>query len=484
MDDTPLPSLGPYPGVAKAPTGVEGLDQITSGGFPRGRTTLVCGAAGCGKTLLGMEFLVRGARDFDEPGVFVSFEESGHDLSENVRSLGFDLPDLIERKKVVVDHVRLEKGELEETGEYDLEGLFVRLGFAIDSINAKRVVLDTIETLFTGLSNENLLRAELVRLFRWLKDRGVTAVVTGERGEGTLTRHGLEEYVSDCVIFLDHRVDEQVSTRRLRIVKYRGSAHGTNEYPFLIDADGFVVLPLTSHGLEHQVSDERISTGIGTLDEMLGGGLYRASSVLLSGAAGTGKTSIVANIADAAARRGERAIIFAFEESPRQIVRNMGSIGLDLQRHIDAGLLRIHSVRPTFFGLEMHLVQMHRYMQEFKPSIVLVDPISNFTAVGSNTQAGEMLLRLVDTLKQQGVTGVFVNLTHAGEHDRTVSSVSSLMDTWIILRDFEQKGERLRGLFVLKSRGTDHSRRVREMRISSGGVEIGDGIEVDGLVRP
>jgi circadian clock protein KaiC len=362
--------------LPKAPTGIQGLDEITGGGLPRGRQTLVCGSAGCGKTLLAIEFLIRGALDHGEPGVFMTFEETSEELAQNVRSLGFDLDQLIRQKKLIVDHVHIERSQIEETGEYDLEGLFIRLGLAIDSIGARRVVLDTIEALFSGLSNQAILRAELRRLFGWLKDRGVTAIITGERGEGSLTRHGLEEYVSDCVILLDHRVTDQLSTRRLRIVKYRGTAHGTNEYPFLIDEHGFSVLPITSLGLDHSVCDERISSGIPRLDTMLAGGVYRGSSVLLSGPAGTGKTSFAAHFVDASCRRSERCLFLAFEESQGQVVRNLRSIGLDLGRWIERGLLLFHAARPTLEGLEMHLVRMHRLIRDHRPRLVVVDPMA------------------------------------------------------------------------------------------------------------
>ena len=364
--------------MPKAPTGIQGLDEITGGGFPRGRPTLVCGSAGAGKTLLSAEFLVRGAMEYDEPGVFMAFEETAAELAQNVRSLGFDLEELEKRKKLAVDFVRIERSEIDETGDYDLEGLFIRLGAAIDSIGAKRVVLDTIENLFAGLQNQGILRAELRRLFRWLKDRGLSAVITAERGEGALTRHGLEEYVSDCVILLDHRVTDQISTRRLRIVKYRGTSHGTNEYPFLIDEDGFSVLPVTSLGLEHQVSEERISSGVPRLDTMLGGqGFYRGTTILASGTAGTGKTSLAAHFVDAACERGERCLYFSFEESPAQLIRNMRSIGLNLEKWSKKGLVQFHSSRATFYGLEMHLAIIHKIVQEFEPKAVVFDPIGS-----------------------------------------------------------------------------------------------------------
>ena len=462
-------------GLPKSPTGITGLDEITGGGLPRGRTTLVCGGAGSGKTLLGMEFLVRGATDFGEPGVFMAFEETRDELTQNVASLGFDLKRLAERQLIHVDHVRVERGEIEATGDYDLEGLFIRLGHAIDTIKAKRVVLDTIETLFGGLSNAAILRSELRRLFRWLNDRGVTTVITGERGGGpSLTRHGLEEYVSDCVIVLDHRVNEQVSTRRLRVVKYRGSTHGANEYPFLIDQGGISVLPITSLGLEHAVSDERISSGVPRLDAMLSGkGYFRGSSVLVSGTAGTGKTSLAASFADATCRRGERCLYLSFEESQGQMVRNMRSIGLDLEPWIARGLLRFHAARPTLSGLEMHLLAIHKLVQEVQPSAVVIDPISAFVGSGGEFDAGSMVLRLADFLKGRQITAFLTNLvTGSQAQEATELSISSLIDTWLLVRDIELGGERNRGLYVLKSRGMAHSNQIREFLLTDHGVEL------------
>jgi len=463
-------------GLAKCQTGIRGLDEITDGGIPKGRPTLVCGNAGCGKTLLAMEFLVRGAAQYNEPGVFMSFEESSEELAQNVASLGFDLNDLAARKKIYLDHVRIERSEIEETGEYDLEGLFIRLNHAIDSIGAKRVVLDTIESLFSGLTNENILRAELRRLFYWLKEKGVTAIITGERGEGTLTRHGLEEYVSDCVILLDNRVEGQISTRRLRIVKYRGSSHGTNEYPFLIDEMGISVLPITSIGLQHDVSTERISSGIPRLDNMLAGeGYYRGSSILISGTAGTGKTSIAAHFAQAACSRGERCLYFAFEEAPSQITRNMRSIGIDLEPWTKQGLLDIYAVRPTIYGLEMHLVKMYKLINEFKPKVVIIDPVTNLIAIGSDTDVKSMLSRLIDFLKANQITALFTNLSHAsGPLELTEFGISSLMDTWLLLRDIEIGGERNRGLYILKSRGMAHSNQIREFLLTDKGIDLVD----------
>lgn len=462
--------------LAKCPTGIQGLDEITGGGLPRSRPTLVCGGPGSGKTLLGIEFLVRGAVQFDEPGVLMAFEETGDELSQNVRSLGFDLDQLAEEQKLVVDHVKVDRSEIAEAGEYDLEALFIRLGLAIDSVGAKRVVLDTLETLFGGFSDLTILRAELRRLFHWIKQKGVTAVITAERGEGTLTRQGLEEYVSDCVIMLDHRVNEQVATRRMRIVKYRGSGHGTNEYPFIIDERGIEVLPLTSLCLCHQVSEERIPTGIAELDAMLGGnGVYRGSSILVSGTAGTGKSSVAALFAQAACQRGDRCLYFAFEESPSQIMRNMRSIGIHLETLSNQGLLQIHAIRPTACGLETHLASMHRSLREFKPHMVVVDPISNLIAAGTLAESKSMLMRLVDHLKSEQITALMTNLAQpGGALEETEIGISSLVDTWLLLRDIEREGERNRGLFVLKSRGMAHSNQVREFLLTDQGVQLVD----------
>ena len=468
------PKSDPRVQLPKAPTGIQGLDEITGGGLPKGRPTLVCGSAGCGKTLLAMEFLVRGATQFNEPGVFMAFEETAKDLTQNVASLGFDLNDLIARKKMVLDFVYIERSEIEETGEYDLEGLFIRLGLAIDSIGAKRVVLDTIESLFAGLPNPLILRAELRRLFRWLKDKGVTAIITGERGDETLTRQGLEEYVSDCVIVLDHRVSDQASSRRLRVVKYRGSTHGTNEYPFLIDEDGISVLPVTSLGLQHPVSTERIPTGIARLDAMLGGvGYYRGSSVLISGTAGTGKSSLAAHFVDAACRRGERALYFAFEESPSQIIRNMRSIGINLEPWVKKGLLLFQATRPSFAGLEMQLTMMHKTVNNFKPQVVVVDPLNGFVIGGNEVEVKSMLMRLADFLKTNQVTSLFTSLTSGGKPSEVTDvAMSALIDTWLILRDIEIGGERNRALSILKSRGMAHSNQIRECLLSNHGVEL------------
>ena len=462
--------------LPKSPTGILGLDEITGGGLPKGRPTLICGSAGCGKTLLAMEFLVRGAIQFNEPGVFMAFEETVEELTQNVASLGFDLNDLAKHKKIALDFVYIERSEIEETGEYDLEGLFIRLGHAIDSTHAKRVVLDTIESIFSGLPNPLILRSELRRLFRWLKEKGVTAIITGERGDETLTRQGLEEYVSDCVIVLDHRVTAQASTRRLRIVKYRGSMHGTNEYPFLIDESGISILPVSSLGLEHTTSSERISSGIPRLDAMMGGvGYYRGSSILISGTAGTGKSSFAAHFVDAACRRGERVLYFAFEESANQIMRNMCSIGIDLHPWMQSDLLYIQATRPAFTGLEMHLTMMHKAITVFKPHVVIVDPLNSFVVADNETDVKAMLMRLVDFLKMQQITGLFTSLTAGGDAlEQTDVAISSLIDTWILLRDIELGGERNRGLYVLKSRGMAHSNQIREFLLTNHGVELRD----------
>ena len=462
--------------LPRCPTGIRGLDEITGGGLPRGRPTLVCGGAGCGKTLFAAEFLVHGAREFGEPGVFMSFEETDAELKANVASLGFDLVGLAANRKIALDYVYVERSEIEETGEFDLEGLFVRLSLAIDSVGAKRVVLDTLEALFAGLPNEAIVRAELRRLFRWLKDKGVTTVITAESGREQLTRHGLEEYVSDCVILLDHRVSDQIATRHLRVVKYRGAWHGTNEFPFLIGAEGLSVLPITSLGLNHTVSNGRISTGIPRLDAMLGGrGFFRGSSILLTGTPGTGKTSVAASFAQGAARRGERVLFFAFEESPNQIVRNMRSIGLSLGPLVRRGVLRFHAARPSLCGLEMHLATMFREIAEFQPAVVVVDPITSLLAAGTDYETRGMVTRLVDSLKAGEISSLFTSLTHGGHAlQQSEIAMSSLMDTWLLLQDFEGNGERNRVLYVLKSRGMAHSNQVREFLISNQGIDLVD----------
>ena len=462
--------------LLKTPTGIKGLDEITDGGLPQGRPTLICGGTGCGKTLLAMEFLVRGATEFKEPGVFMSFEEKAEELTKNFSSLGFDLNELIDQDRLIIDHVHLEPSEIEETGDYDLEGLLIRIGYAIHSIGAKRVVLDTIEALFSGFSNEAILRSELRRLFRFLKDQGVTAIITGEQGDRTFTRFGLEEYVADCVLFLNHTVSQQIATRRMRIVKYRGSAHGTNEYPFLIDQQGFSVMPISSLGLDHPASSERIPTGVPRLDTMLGGkGYFRGSSILVSGTAGTGKSSLAAHFVNATCARGERCLYFAFEESQNQIIRNMHSIGINLGQWVDVGLLQFQNARATLYGLEMHLVVMHKAIDNFNPSCVVIDPISNLIATASEAEVKSMMSRMIDYLKMKQITALCTDLTTTNNNqERYGINISSLMDTWLLLQILEARGERNRGLYILKSRGMAHSNQVREFILSDEGIQLRD----------
>jgi circadian clock protein KaiC len=461
--------------LPKTPTGIRGFDELTGGGLPRGRPTLVCGGPGCGKTLFAMEFLVRGAMEHGEPGVFMSFEETGQELAKNVSSLGFDLHDLEERGLLRIDHVHVDRNEIEEAGEYDLEGLFVRLGHAIDAIEARRVVLDTLESLFSAFSNDAILRSELRRLFGWLKQRGVTAVITGERGDSArLTRQGLEEYVSDCVIVLDHSAQGQISTRRLRVVKYRGSSHGTNQYPFLIEDHGITIAPITSVGLSYAASSERISSGIEELDVMLGGGgFYRGSSVLLSGTSGSGKSSVGASFARSVGSQGGRCLFFSYEESASQILRNSRTIGIDLEPLVKSRNVIIHSARPQLHGLEMHLALMHRMVREERPTAVVVDPLGSLRGAGEEADVKLLVLRLVDFLKGSGVTTLFTDLIHGGQAaESTEVGLSSLMDTWILLRDIELGGERNRAVYVLKSRGMAHSNQIREFLITSQGIRL------------
>ncbi len=460
--------------LAKSPTGIEGLDEITFGGLPTGRPTLVSGSAGSGKTILAMEFLIRGAVDYNEPGVFMAFEETEKDLTENLASLGYDLEKLQRQKKLAIDHVRIERDDVVETGGYNLDGLFIRLGNAVDSIHARRVVLDTIEVLFSSLENRAIIRSELLRLFRWLKDRGLTVIVTGERAEHSLARYGLEEYVADCVIVLDHRVTDQISTRRLRIVKYRGSPHQTDEHPFLITDQGFLVMPITSAGLTHKVSKQRISTGVPDLDKMLGGkGYFRGSSILATGTAGTGKSSLAFSFLTAACKRGEKSLYLGFEESEAQIVRNMRSIGMDLQPLIDKGLLHCVAVRPSGLGLEAHLASIHETIKRVKPRVVVLDPVSVFMAVSDKDPVRSMLTRLVDFLKREQITTLFTHLSNDGTRlEVTEQRISSIMDTWLLLRDVEHEGRRRAMLYVLKSRGMAHSREMVELILSRDGIRL------------
>jgi circadian clock protein KaiC len=463
-----------FPRLKKSSSGIAGFDEITGGGLPSGRPTIVCGGPGCGKTMFAMEFLIRGATEFGEPGVLMTFEESGEEMSRNVESLGFDLQSLVDKKKLFLDYVRIEPSEIQETGEYDLEGLFIRLQHAVESVGAKRVLLDTVEVIFSGFANEGMLRAEIRRLFRWLKDRGLTTVITAERGsEGTLTRYGLEEYVSDCVVSLDHRVNDQISTRRMRIVKYRGSSHGTDEYPFLIDQKGFSVLPLSSIRLDHKVSKDRISSGIKDLDAMLEGqGFFKGSSILVSGTSGSGKSTVAAHFASETCRSGKRVLFIAFEESSAQVTRNMRSVGINLDQYIKKGLLEFRAWRPTQHGLEMHLLRIHELVDDFNPQVVIVDPITNLISANLN-EVHAMLMRLLDFLKDRQITAMFTTLTaNRGTEEQTEVGISSLTDTWILLRDLELNGERNRCLYVLKSRGMAHSNQIREFVLSRSGVRL------------
>lgn len=460
--------------LEKSCTGIRGLDEISGGGLPKGRTTIVCGGPGCGKTMLGIEFLVRGATEFNEPGVLLAFEETPQEMARNVASLGFDLNGLVERKKLFFEYVYIEPSEIEEAGDYDLEGLFVRLQNAIETVGAKRVLLDTVEAIFSGFKNIGVLRAEIRRLFRWLKDRGMTTMVTAERGEGTLTRHGLEEYVSDCVILLDHRISEQTSTRRMRIVKYRGSSHGSDEYPFLIDEQGVSVLPITSLELQHAASTERVSSGIGDLDDMLEGeGYFRGSSVLISGTAGTGKTTLATSFADATCRRGEKCLYIAFEESLGQLSRNMRSVGFELNPWIKKGLLIHRAWRPSQYGMEMHLLRIHKLIEQFQPKAVVIDPVTNLISGSTAKDVQAMLTRLLDFLKMRKVTALFTSLTAAGESlEHTNLAISSLIDTWVLLRDIELNGERNRAVYLVKSRGMAHSNQLREFVMGKNGIRL------------
>ena len=462
------------PALKKARTGIPGFDEITHGGLPAGRPTLVCGGPGSGKTLFAVSFLVNGAVQFGEPGVLMTFEENAQQLAEDVASLGFDLPSLVAEGKLALDYVHIDRSEIEETGEYDLEGLFVRLDDAVRTVGARRVVLDTIESLFGGLQNETILRAELRRLFQWLRDRNLTAVITGEKGDTTLTRHGLEEYVSDAVIQLDHRVDDQISTRRIRVIKYRGSHHGTNEYPFLIDAGGISVLPMTSLMLAHGASSARVSSGHPQLDEMLGGeGYYQGGTILISGRAGTGKTTLAVHFADAACRRGQRCLYFLFEESPQQMIRNMRSAGMDLEPWTSKGFLEFHADRPSRYGLETHLVVMHRAVERFRPDVVVIDPMTNLMTVGTHTDVRAMLTRTIDFLKMRDVTALFTSLTSTdADLESSETMTSSLMDTWILMSADEVERRRRRWIYILKSRGMPHSDEVREFRLTDRGIEL------------
>jgi circadian clock protein KaiC len=459
--------------LEKVPSGVKGLDDVLDGGLPKGRPTLLCGSAGCGKTLLAMQFLCRGVVDSGEPGVFVAFEEGAADLTTNIASIGFDLDRMQRDGLLRIEAIHLDPAELVEAGEYDLEGLFLRIGAAVREIGAKRIVIDTIEVLFGALTDPMLVRSELQRLFAYLKDAGLTAIVTAERGDGTgMSRHGIEEYVSDCVILLDQRIGDDISTRILRVVKYRGSVHGTNEFPFLISRDGVTVVPITSLGLTGAASNERISTGIDRLDAMLSGGFYRGSSVLMTGSSGTGKSTFAASLADAACRRGERVLFVSREESPAEIERNMGTIGLDLRAWTRAGLLRIESIRPTHFGLETHLAWLYDIVTTFEPAVVIIDPISSMMKVGGRAQVTSMIAREIDLLKSRGITAFFTALIGSGAVDEEQVEVSSFIDTWLLAETTESNGERDRVMCVMKSRGMPHSNQHCEFTIGARGIDL------------
>ena len=460
----------------KCPTGIKGFDQITEGGIPENRTTLICGAAGTGKTLWGLDFLINGALHYNEPGVFMSFEETEDELHKDVASLNMDLHGLVLQKKIQLEYVLLERRDIQES-TFNLEGLLVRLEHAIDSLGARRVVLDSIESLFAGLTNAGVLRLEIKRLFRWLKERQVTAIVTGEPGQGAYTRHGLEEYISDCIILLDNRVVEQMSVRRIRVIKYRGSNHGTNEYPFVIDKDGLSVIPITSAGLDQPGTNKRVSTGIPSLDKMfMGGGFTRGSTVLVSGTAGTGKTSIAAAFAIERCRRGERCLFLSYEESSGQLIHNMSSIGFKFEPLIQKGLLKIVSTRPSFFGLEMHLLDLYKIIAEFKPKAVIIDPLTSLIGEGNQREIQSMVTRMIDLLKSKGITGIFTSLVSSTAQNFTSGEVgvSSLIDTWIVVRELEEETSkrRIRGLYIVKSRGMGHSSDVHKLILSNEGIGI------------
>ena len=463
--------------LQKSPTGIGGFDEITEGGLPKGRVTLISGNTGSGKTLLGLDFLVNGVIKYNEPGVFMSFEETEDEIYQDVASLNLDLRALVSRKAIRFEHVILERTEIQEKGEFNLEGLFIRLELAIDSIGAKRVVLDSIESLFAGIIDGGILRLEIKRLFTWLKRKQVTAVITGEQWQNSFTRHGLEEFISDCIILLDNRVRQQVSTRRIRVIKYRGSNHGTNEYPFVIDKDGLSVIPITATGLDHPGTAEKVSTGIPSLDKLFkGGGYTRGSTILISGTAGTGKTSLAAAFTDASCRRGERCLYLSYEESPGQLIQNMSSIDFDLKEWSQKGLLKIVSTRPAFFGLETHLLDLYKLLADFKPIAVVIDPITSLIGQADTTEIQSMLTRMIDALKSRGITGLFTSLVPSTAQNDTSGEigVSSLIDTWIVVRELEenQGRRRTRGLYIVKSRGTAHSSDVQKLIVRDDGLHL------------
>jgi len=462
-----------YKTIPKTATGIPGLDQILNGGLPKGRVTLVVGNSGTGKTLLGIEFLVNGIRQHDENAILVTFEESASKVTENVSSLGFDLNNLQDDGKLTVMAFKVDLPE-KNRGYFDFSPLLVLLEEAIVCIGAKRVVLDTIELLFGAYSDQTTARIELVKLMRWLEDRGVTAIITGESGNNALTRFGIEEYVSDCVIVLDHRVREEISTRLLRVMKYRGSVHGTNEYPFLIAKNGFIVLPVSSLSLDYAVSRERVSVGVPELDEMLSGGPYRGSTTLVTGVSGTGKTSVAMSMVNAACARGERSLVLLYEESAFQLERDMGSIGINLKRWTDSGMLKIWASRPLEYGLENHLAIFINMLESFKPAIVAIDGLTAFSRGGFDPDVFIFITRKIGILKARGITTVLTTLKKDVEDESSSLHISSLTDTGILLRNIEKNGERNRLLAVTKSRGTAHSNQLREFTLSSDGIRLVD----------
>jgi circadian clock protein KaiC len=463
--------------LQKCPTGIKGFDEITEGGLPKNRTTLFSGSTGTGKTLLGIDFLIHGAAEYKEPGVFISFEETEEELYKDVASLNLDLRGLVSQKKILLEYVLLERRDIQEKGEFNLEGLFIRLEHTIDSIGAKRVVLDSVESLFAGVKDAGILRLEIKRLFRWLKEKRVTTIITGELGEGSYTRHGLEEYISDCIVLLDNRVREQISTRRIRVIKYRGSKHGTNEYPFVIDKGGLSVIPITSAGLNQPGTAKRVSTGIPSLDKMFkGAGYTRGSTVLVSGTAGTGKTSLAAAFAIESCKRGERCLFLSYEESSGQLVQNLSSIGFHFAPLVKKGLLKIVSTRPSFFGLEMHLLEVYKIIADFKPQAVVIDPLTSLIGQGNQLELQSMLTRMIDLLKSDGITAFFTSLVSATAQNDTSGEigVSSLIDTWIVVRELEENEgrKRIRGLYIVKSRGMGHSSDVHKLVLSDNGIDL------------
>ncbi len=469
-------SLHNHNQLHKCPTGIKGFDQITEGGIPQNRTTLLCGRAGTGKTLWGLDFLVKGATTYKEPGVFLSFEETEEELYKDVASIHLDLKGLVSQKKIQLEHVVLERRDI-QASDFNLEGILIRLEHAIASIGAKRVVIDSIESLFAGLTDVGILRLEIKRLFRWLKDKHVTTIITGEPGPDSYTRHGLEEYISDCIVFLDNRVNEQLSIRRIRIIKYRGSNHGTNEYPFVIDKDGLSVIPITSAGLDQPGTNKRISTGIPSLDKLFqGGGYTQGSTILASGTAGTGKSSLATAFAVERCKRGERCLFLSYEESSGQLIQNMSSIGFQLAPFVKKGLLKIVSTRPSFFGLEMHLLDLYKLIAEFKPQSVVIDPLTSLIAEGSQREIQSMVTRMIDLLKSKGITGFFTSLVSSTAQNYTSGEVgvSSLIDTWIVVRELEEDAgkRRLRGIYIVKSRGMGHSSDVHKLILSDDGIDL------------